>query len=65
MINKEDTIQSNDLFTLDQRRAFMKLSLEERRKILALQASQIVQHYESQQELTDRFQWQGGDIVDY
>lgn len=62
MITQEDTLQTDEVLTLDQRRAFMKLPLEERRKILAKQAEQMVQHYET--DLAEREQWQGGDIVD-
>ena len=38
--------KANAPYTLAQRLAFMKLSLEERRRILAEQAKQMVRHYE-------------------
>jgi len=44
------------------RREFMKLSLEERRRILAEQAEQMLLHYEQNKE------WQEldtGDLLDY
>jgi len=50
--------------TLDQRRAFMKLPLEERRRRLAAQADRMAEHYESEPEATERAEWQGGDIVE-
>lgn len=44
------------------RNAFMKLPVEERRKILAEQASALQKHYD---ELADREEPGGGDFVDY
>ena len=51
--------------TLEQRRRFLKLPLEERRRQMAEQAAQMVQHYESPDEIQDRAEWQGGDIVEW
>jgi hypothetical protein len=65
MISQEDVTQTEDALTLEQRRAFMKLPLEERRKILAQQAEQMVQYYEAEPEQAEREQWQGGDVVEY
>ena len=50
--------------SLAQRRAYMTLPLEERRKRLAAQAEQMVAHYEQEPEQTEREAWQGGDIVE-
>jgi hypothetical protein len=50
--------------TLEERRAFMKLPVEERRRRLAEQASQMVTHYEGRTEAIEREGWQGGDIVE-
>ena len=42
--------------------AFMRLSVDERRKVLAQQAKQMKTHYE---ETTDeRAEWQTGDFID-
>ena len=50
--------------TLAQRRAYMTLSLEKRRKMLASQAERMISHYEQESESSERETWQGGDIVD-
>jgi len=47
-----------------QRRMYMTLSLEARRKLLAAQAERMVAHYEQESEQSERDAWQGGDIVD-
>jgi len=65
MISQEENIGTDITPSLAQRRAFLKLSLEERRKILAQQADQIAEHYELESERADREHWQGGDIVEY
>ena len=56
--------ESDRGLSLEQRRAFLKLPLEERRRLMQEQADRIAQHYESQSEVTERNEWQGGDIVD-
>ena len=43
-------------------REFMRLPLEERRRLMAEQAQQMVEHYESTAE--DRESWQAGDFAD-
>jgi hypothetical protein len=50
---------------LKERRAFMKLPLEERRRQMAEQAAQLVKHYERRTEAIQSEQWQGGDLVDW
>jgi hypothetical protein len=60
---KEEEVQSQPT-TLAQRRAFIKLPLSERRKILSEQAELAAQHYERELEAGDRELWQGGDIVE-
>ena len=62
MITQEDSLQTERILTLDQRRAFMKLPLEQRRRILAQQAEQMALYYEA--DMAEREQWQGGDIVE-
>jgi acyl-CoA reductase-like NAD-dependent aldehyde dehydrogenase len=50
--------------SLSQRRAYLKLPPEERRRHLAAQADRMVEHYEQVAERTEREAWQGGDIVE-
>ena len=56
--------ETEQALTLAQRRAYMTLPLEERRKRLAAQAERMVEHYEQEPERTEREAWQGGDIVE-
>jgi hypothetical protein len=62
MISQEE---SEITSSLAERRAFMRLPLEERRRIMARQADQIAEHYNVATEQTEREHWQGGDIVEY
>lgn len=48
--------------SLVERRAFMKLPLEERRRVMADQAAKMEDHYKRD---TERSELQGGDIVEY
>ena len=57
-------VNSEQSLTLEQRRRFLKLPLEERRRQMAEQADQMVEHYESPDQAQDRAEWQGGDIVE-
>ena len=61
---KPSMVNSEQSLTLEQRRRFLKLPLEERRRLMAEQAAQMVQHYELPDEIQDRAEWQGGDIVE-
>lgn len=63
MMLQEEKIETESPLSTAQRRAFMKLSIEERRRKLAEQAARMVEHYEAEQ--AEREQWQGGDIVEY
>ncbi|HKQ08191.1 MAG TPA: hypothetical protein VJ464_23905 [Blastocatellia bacterium] len=65
MISQEEFLDLDMTPALARRRAFLKLPMDERRKILAQQADQIVEHYESELEQLAREPWQGGDIVEY
>jgi hypothetical protein len=56
--------ESEQALTLAQRRAYMTLPLEERRRLLAAQAERVAAHYEEETERTEREEWQGGDIVE-
>jgi len=64
MIAQEDAVESE---TPQSRRLreFIKLPIEERRRILAEQAEQMVEHYEEESARRERELWQGGDIVEY
>jgi hypothetical protein len=64
MLKENDSIGPEGVMTLEQRRAFLKLSLAERRRILSQQAEDAASHYESEQSIREREAWQGGDIVE-
>ena len=51
--------------SLDERRAFMRLPLEERRRRMADQAEKMTDFYQSKAEVNERQDWQGGDLVDH
>jgi transcriptional regulator with XRE-family HTH domain len=57
-----ETMEIKQSLTLRQRRAFMKLPLEERRRILAEQAEKMAAYYKQDLEWKDL---QGGDIIEY
>lgn len=58
----EETIEMEQPRSLIERRAFMKLPIEERRRIMAEQAEKAAQYYEQDSEWKEL---QGGDIVEY
>ena len=64
MILSKKTAKIGQALSLAQRRAYMQLPLEERRKRLAAQAEQMAEHYEQEPERTEHIAWQGGDIVE-
>ena len=64
MLKQNDLIKPDDT-TLERRRAFLKLSLAERRRILLQQTEDAAEHYEDTQSSSERETWQGGDIVDF
>ena len=64
MVKHAHTAEADQVLTLAQRRAYMTLSLEERRKLLGAQAERMAAHYEQGSERTEREAWQGGDIVE-
>jgi hypothetical protein len=64
MVKQARMAEAEQALTLAQRRAYMTLPLEERRKRLAAQAGRMVEHYEQETERTEREAWQGGDIVE-
>lgn len=64
MVMQAHMAAAEQALTLAQRRGYMTLPLEERRKRLAAQAQRMVEHYEQEPERTEREAWQGGDIVE-
>ena len=64
MIIQEKTAEVEYTSSLAQRRAYMTLPIEERRRRLAVQADRMAEHYEQESERTERETWQGGDIVE-
>ena len=65
MSTQEETIESTAPLTLADRLAFMKLPIEERRRILAEQAEAMIAEYDLEENRREREIWQGGDIVEY
>ena len=65
MLKQNDLVSSEETMTLEQRRAFLKLPLAERRRILSQQAQRAASHYEFEQRVLEREAWQAGDIVEY
>lgn len=64
MSTQKNKVEVDQGLSLAQRRAYMHLPLEERRKRLAAQADRMVEHYEQEPDQTERLAWQGGDIVE-
>lgn len=62
---KQDDLLSSQEITIEQRRAFLRLPLAERRRILVEQAESASHQYESEPNVQEREAWQGGDIVEY
>lgn len=65
MIAPEDTVETETPQSLIRLREFIKLPIEERRRILAQQAEQMIEHYEEESACRERELRQGGDIVEY
>lgn len=65
MLKQNDFIKPDDVTSLEHKRAFLRLPLAERRRILLQQAEDAASHYEAEQSTTEREAWQGGDIVEY
>ena len=63
-MSHEATTEAGQRMTLEERRAFMKLPIEDRRRRMALLAEQMVAYYQSAEEVAQRHAWQGGDIVE-
>ena len=58
MVKHVRKAQGDQVLTLAQRRAFMTLSLKERRKMLAAQAERMLRYYEQESERSEREAWQ-------
>lgn len=56
------SIDEEDPLSLIERRAFMKLPLVERRRIMQAQAEKLLSSYENDD--AERQEWQGGDIIE-
>ncbi|HEY2412277.1 MAG TPA: hypothetical protein VGI40_08545 [Pirellulaceae bacterium] len=63
MISQQDPAATQPL-TVQDRRAFLQLPLEERRRRLAEQADRIAEIYQQPANEKERTEWQGGDIVE-
>lgn len=50
-------------WTLEERRAFVKLPLDERRRLMRQQAISTAELYEQADETNERLPWQGGGLV--
>ena len=59
---KWETIKEDGILSLRERRAFMRLPIEQRREIMEKQAKELTEHYTHDAEWKDI---EGGDIVDY
>lgn len=64
MLKEEEMIAGHSRWDVAERRAFMLLSLEERRHILSQQANVLLGHYRNEDNVRDRQDWQGGDVVE-
>ena len=63
MITQDDSIETPE--SLSEIRESMKLSIEERGRILAEQAEAMLPEYELESNRFERELWQGGDIVEH
>ena len=62
-MKKPEVVHPEQGLTLEQRRGFLKLPVEERRRQMAEQAALTVEHYHLADEVQERQAWQGGDLV--
>jgi hypothetical protein len=63
MLKEQDALSQS--WGLAEKRTFVKLPLEERRRILAAQAEQVARYYEQDSEAKERELWQGGDLIEF
>jgi hypothetical protein len=64
MITQEEILKQNLVLSLTDRRAFLKMPIEERRRVLEVQAERMLGHYQQASESADYEAWQGGDIIE-
>ena len=64
MISQEEKINPAQSLTLEERRSFLRLPIEERRRRLAEQAELAAAHYELSTAQEERAEWQGGDVIE-
>lgn len=64
-MSTQETIETTAPLTLADRLAFMKLPIDERRRILAEQGEAMIAHYDLEENRREREEGQGGDIVEY
>lgn len=64
MTTQEATATQMQIMTIEQRRMFLSMPIEQRRRLMNEQAAKMIEHYNSEQETKDREEWQGDDIVE-
>lgn len=60
-----DMVGHGESWTLESRRAFAKLPIEQKRLMLEEMAAQAEPYYNDEVARKEREEWQGGDIVEY
>jgi hypothetical protein len=65
MLKEEDAITAKPQITLAQRHAFMRMTIEERRRVLAEQSKELMAHYREPMATREREEWQGGEVVEF
>ena len=63
-MTKRKTAEANQALTLEQRRRFLKLPIEQRRGQMAKQAARMRAPLSFESALSARELWQGGDLVE-
>jgi hypothetical protein len=64
MLKEKDVVITDRDQSLEDRRAFLRLPIEQRRQTMARQANELMDHYGDRTEMQQRENWQGGDIVE-
>jgi hypothetical protein len=64
MTTDKPTPAAGEAVTVAERRAFMALPLDERRRRLLAQVTPMVAYYHQEPERAERLAWQGGDIAE-
>lgn len=64
MIAQEIARETQHPLTIEERRAFHRLPLAERRRLLAEQAERAAAYYEEVMACEEHQEWQSGDIVE-